>query len=260
MDSRLTFGEDVQNYDKYRPKYNCTVIHDICKYANIDSDSKIIEIGCGTGQATEHFLKKGFGVHAIELSDEMSKYVKDKFSCYQNFKIDTMEFEKYPIDGATIDLVYAATSFHWIREPFGFMKVKEILKQGGSMALFWNHPFVAREDDPLHMEIQQIYKWYADRGYRPKGKKQVENDEERYKTMQEKIVDSGFSDLEFHLYKDVRKFSSSEYINLLNTYSDHRKMEKDARRHFELQIADAINKHNGILKVYDTIDLYIAKK
>ena len=47
---------------------------------------------------------------------------------------------------------------------------------------------------------------------------------------------------------------------MLNTYSDHRAMPDDVRTRFECEIRAAIEKAGGFLKVYDTIDLYLAQK
>ena len=108
---------------------------------NISSNQKALEIGIGTGQATLPILQSGCKVTAIELGDNLTRYVKDKFNKYKNFNVINADFIKYPIKNETFDLVYCATAFHWLPLEQGYAKVKNILKDTGTIALFWNHPF-----------------------------------------------------------------------------------------------------------------------
>lgn len=55
MDKRLTFNEDVENYDKWRPTYCDQLFKDILEYSQVENGKKVIEIGIGTGQATKPF-------------------------------------------------------------------------------------------------------------------------------------------------------------------------------------------------------------
>ena len=60
--------------------------------------------------------------------------------------------------------------------------------------------------------------------YIPSNDKLIENDTEGYNKISETIESYGFRDLEVKLYHQIRVFNSSDYISLLNTYSDHRSM------------------------------------
>ena len=57
----------------------------------------------------------------------------------------------------------------------------------------------------------------------------------------------------------TRVFTAQEYIVLLGTYSDHIAMEENIREKFFEEIENAINQY-GIITVYDTIDLQLARK
>lgn len=258
-DKRLSFGENVENYDQWRPGYSRELYDDIYSYSHITDQFRIIEIGCGTGQATAKFLSDGYFVQAIEISETMCAYVAQKFSDYPNFKVSQGAFEEYALKENSADLIYSATAFHWINQEVGFSKIHQILKPGGSLALFWNHPFVGREDDPLHQRIQTIYNKYGELGYREKCGKPKEIDASIFNCMCEKIRNHGFREVECKIYRRVREFTAEEYVKLLNTYSDHRAMEETARINFEEEIAEAIRESGGKLQVYDTMDLYLGK-
>jgi len=255
MDKRFTFNEDVENYDKWRPRYCKELFNDIIQYSKLNENKKAIEVGIGTGQATVPFLETGCEVTAIELGKNLAEFTKEKFKEYKNFRVINTSFENFECDDNSFDILYSATTFHWIPEEIGYPKALSILKKGGTLALFWNKPYVNRQDDLLHQKIQSIYQ-----KYRFSNKKPVENDTERYNKIAKTIQSYGFRDLQVKLYHQTRVFNSSDYISLLNTYSDHRSMPEPTKQLFYNEIKNAIIEHGNVLKIYDTIDLYLARK
>lgn len=255
MDKRLTFNEDVEKYDKWRPTYGEELFKDIMAYFQMEQGKKALEIGIGTGQATRPFLKMGCELTAIELGKDLAEYSKLKFRGYKNFTVCNTSFEEFECPDDSIDIIYSATAFHWIPEDIGYPKVSKLLKTGGTLALFWNRPFVSRENDGLHQHIQSIYK-----KYRPSNTKIIENDTERYNNRSKTIHTYGFRDVEVKLYHLTRTFSSADYIALLNTYSDHRSMPSPTKERFEDELKEAIIQFGDVLHVYDTIDLHLARK
>lgn len=255
MRKNLIFDNNILEYDRLRPKYVEEMYEKIIHYSNLNKDNKILEIGCGTGQATERFLKAGAELLAIEPGEKMASFVSEKFCNYDNFKIINSLFEKADIQNENYDLVFSATAFHWVDEKVGYKKIYDVLKPNGTIALFWNKPFLNKKDDPLHREIQAIYKKYRSSESEP-----VEFDFELYEKRKRKIENNGFRSLEFNIYEGLREYSSEDYIKLLNTYSDHMATKLDIKNALENDIKIAIEKYGNIVKIHDIIDLYIAKK
>lgn len=253
MDKRLTFNEEVANYDKYRPRYCKELFDSIIEYAGLDGKKKAIEVGIGTGQATTPILQTGCFVSAIELGDKLASYSKAKFSEYDNFTIQNIAFEDYKFNGNSIDLIYSGTAFHWIPEEVGYRRAYDMLRSGGAIALFWNRPSVESVD--IHSDIQSIYA-----KYRPIIGASIKDNQEVYNKIMESINRYGFIDLQFKLMYQTRSLSAEEYVSLLNTYSDHRSMESDIRKQFYTEIKEVINRYGGNVTIHDTIDLYLAKK
>ena len=255
MNSRLIFDEDASNYDRWRPQYTAELFKNIIKYASLDVTKHVLEIGIGTGQATSPMLKTGCSVTAIDAGENMAMFSAKKFSSFPNFHIKHVTFEDYVADDNTYDLIFSATAFHWIAPDMGLKKIYRLLKPGGVLALFWNHPFVNRKDNTLHQSIQALYKQY-----RQKEKAPVEfssTDLYHYKNM---LTRYGFCDISARLFSTVRVLKAEEYIRLLNTYSDHRALNNEMRIIFENAVLTAIIRSGGKLAVYDTIDLYLARK
>lgn len=255
MDKRFTFNEDVKNYDKWRPTYCKELFNDIIQYSELNQNKKAIEVGIGTGQATVPFLMTGCDVTAIELGENLAEFSKEKFKEYKNFSVYNTSFEDFECDDNSFDILYSATAFHWILEEIGYPKALKLLKNDGTLALFWNKPSVNGENNLLHQKIQSIYQKYI-----PSNDKFIENDTERYNKISKTIESYGFRDLEVTLYHQIRVFNSSDYISLLNTYSDHRSMGESIKQLVYTEIENAILENGNVLNVYDTIELYLARK
>jgi len=249
------FDENVGVYEKWRPRYVEDMYSDIIAYASLSSQSSAIEIGIGTGQATEPFLRTGCAVTAIEIGKNLAEFVSCRYAGYPKFRVENTSFEEFAFEPQTVDLIYSATAFHWIPSEIGYPKAFDLLRSGGSIALFWNRPFVNRSNDPLHKEIQSVYM-----KYRGEVRTQPEYDENKYRSVQDAMSHYGFVDVRLKLYHTTRQFSGDDYVGLLNTYSDHLNMETSMRLRFEADIKKAIESFGGIVTVYDTIDLHMGRK
>jgi len=252
---RLKFNEDEANYDKWRPTYVPELFDEIIGYSGINETKQALEIGIGTGQATLPILQTKCKLTAIEVGEKLAEYSRRKFASFNNFEVVNIDFEGFCGNNNTFDLIYSATAFHWIPEEVGYTKVFDLLKSGGFLALFWNHPFVNRTDDLLHSEIRKVYN-----KYRPTDKQPVEFDKNDCTKTVEIIEHYGFTNSYSKLFFQARTFTAEGYIALLNTYSDHRALPENVKNGLENEITFAINSFGGKLHIYDTMDLYLAQK
>lgn len=257
MDIKYLFDEAVSNYEKRRPNYGTELFEDIINYAEINKDKSLIEIGCGTGQATEPLLKTNCKVTAVELGENLSSFTREKFKSYKNFNVVYSAFEDYDCDDNKFDMLYSATAFHWIPDEIGYKKAYRVIKNGGTLALFWNRPSINDKDNPLHQKIQSFYNELL-----PHWSYKVTNndDKSRYSNIINKIEQYGFMNIELKLYNNTRKITGVEYIELLNTYSDHLALEKTIKARLFNGIRTVIEQCGNELIINDTIDLYLARK
>ena len=175
---------------------------------------------------------------------------------YPNLSVRNLPFEEFWEADGSFDLIYSATAFHWIPEETGFQKAFRLLRSGGTLALWWNRPFPGKPGDGLFEDIQRVYE-----KYRPENRKKPREDRSAlYRKIRETVRSYGFSEPEFRLYNAERVFDADGYLGVLNTYSDHKNVPADAKRKFEAGIREAIEKHGNRLIVYDTVDLYLARK
>jgi len=260
MDLRKTFNEDIVNYDKWRPNY-CSELFDlIIQTAQLNVGKTALEIGCGTGQATGPILRTGCQVTAVELGEGLAAFTAEKFKQWNSLKVVQGEFEQYRGEANSMDLVFSATAFHWIPEEIGYPRVYRFLKPGGTLALFWNRPRANSESDPLHVDIQKVYDEFRSVGKFKEVKPNIKAEAERYVHILLTLEKYGFVQAECSLFNATRLFTPGEYISLLETYSDHRSMPEPEKSRFYDKIKQTIEQHGGIMKIYDTMDLYLAKK
>ncbi len=254
MELRETFNEDAANYDRYRPTYPPELFQDIFAYSDVGRNSSLVEIGVGTGKATSPFLEAGCQVRGVELGDRLSAFAAGKFRDYGNFTVHCGDFMEFPLEDASVDLVYSATAFHWLPQEAAYGKIRRCLKPGGTLAIFRIHPFPNRMSDDTNAANRRVYD-----KMRPSDQKIVEFSEADCEPTLAALRAWGFRDVEAKLYRRVRTLMTEEYIGLLNTYSDHRVLESELKQRFEEEMRKAINEVGGYIRIYDTIVLYLAR-
>ncbi|WMJ87427.1 class I SAM-dependent methyltransferase [Anaerocolumna sp. MB42-C2] len=250
-----TFNTVYSEYDKWRPTYPKELYEDIFNLIVIDKLSNVLEIGIGTGQATSPLLETGCSLTAIELGDQLAEYSKEKFKKYEKFHVINTAFQNFECPANSFDLIFSASAFHWIPEKIGYTKVFDLLKSGGVFARFANHPYKDKIRNEIHNAFEKIYSKYM-----PGLLAGVEYSEENAKNRANIACRYGFTDISYKLYHRTRTFTANEYTRLLGTYSDHIAIEETTRKKFFDEIREAIDVNGGIITLYDTIDLQLARK
>jgi SAM-dependent methyltransferase len=68
---RTTFTEDAELYDRVRSGYPPELFDDLAELTTVGKDRRVLEIGCGTAQATVPLAWRGCHVVAVELGEQM---------------------------------------------------------------------------------------------------------------------------------------------------------------------------------------------
>ena len=153
------FDESAIYYDKYRPSYPKEVIESIISISGINEKDKILEIGAGSGKATELFVNRGYNLTCIELGKNLAQKGIEKFKDTGQVEYIVGRFEE--IDGLdkNYDLVISAQAFHWVQKPLGYKRVSDVLKSNGYCALFWNK--YMNDGSLISDELTEICKEYG---------------------------------------------------------------------------------------------------
>ena len=255
-----TFDTAVSLYEKMRPGYVDDIYRAIFEYVHIDENSRVVEVGTGSGQATLPMLKMGCELTSVEYGENFSELLRNKFKEYERFKVITGKFEDVNLENNTFDLVFSATAFHWVPEEIGYPKLHSILKDGGAFARFANRPRICKDDPDFAAEIDNIYDDYYNNYYGLRSGTKAWFTEDKAKEISLIPAKYGFRDIKYYLFYRDRVFTAKEYVGLLGTYSDHIAIEESIRKEFFDRIEEAINEHGGSITINDTLDLELARK
>jgi SAM-dependent methyltransferase len=258
---RTTFDEAASLYDEVRPGYPQELFDDVVSLSGIQQAGRILEVGCGTGQATVPFAHRGYRILCIELGGNLAAVARRNLEGYPQSEVYIGAFEDWPLQEEAFDLAISATAFHWLDPTVAYPKVARSLREGGSLALFWNVHVHSDASEGFFEEVQRIYEREAPEIVGPEDHKALPRPHEVPDRTQE-IQDSGmFGKVTTRHYRWDEPYGSEAYLRVLSTYSGHRSLRDDTRERLFSGIADlADTKFGGrIVKGYLTT-LYVAHR
>ncbi|MGN1135411.1 MAG: class I SAM-dependent methyltransferase [Oscillospiraceae bacterium] len=147
------FSGKADNYDRYRPSYPTELVDWLFTKTGADT---VADIGAGTGKLTKLLLQKTPNVTAVEPNRDMLVRLQRNAPAA---KVIEAPAENTGISEHTIDLVTAATAFHWFDETRFKEECKRILTPNGRVAIIFNEKIIddiVRERDT----ISRIYCGY----------------------------------------------------------------------------------------------------
>ena len=124
------FNEVPELYDRVRPTYPRELFTDLVGITGLDKQSSVLEIGCGTGQATRSLAGLGGSVTAVELGADMAALARQRLAAFDNVEVETSSFEGWDDRGRCFDLLVAASSWHWVDPSVGWRRAHDVLQPG----------------------------------------------------------------------------------------------------------------------------------
>jgi ubiquinone/menaquinone biosynthesis C-methylase UbiE len=94
------FNEVPELYDRVRPTYPDELFADLVAITGMDRGSSVLEVGCGTGQATRSLAALGYPVTAIEPGTGMAALARQRLAAFRNIEVENSAFEEWD-DGCT---------------------------------------------------------------------------------------------------------------------------------------------------------------
>jgi ubiquinone/menaquinone biosynthesis C-methylase UbiE len=130
------FGNRVDNYAKYRPRYPDAMLQFIRTVA--PQSAIVADIGSGTGILTKQLLDAGLEVYAIEPNDPMRGEAERSLNTEPLFHSVKGSAESTPLLDQSMDLITSAQAFHWFDRGKAKAEFRRILRPGKWTALIWN--------------------------------------------------------------------------------------------------------------------------
>jgi SAM-dependent methyltransferase len=242
-----SFGAAAQLYDARRPRYPDQLIDDLLSRGA----QTVLDVGAGTGIASQQLLDKGADVLAVEPDPRMAEIAKEK-----GIPVEMSTFESWGPAKRNFDLVVFGQSFHWVNPSIALPKIHSLLSTGGQLALMWNR---LSPTDPTHSDFAEIYRDYMNPGSplidgSSIGIVETDGNTDR---LIASITASGFT-VEEHTYPRDDHYSAEHWLDLVFTYSNHLILAAEKASELRARLADRIGAQ-GVSVGGDTL-LILAKR
>lgn len=216
---KVTFDTVADRYHQARPSYPDELYEALLSLTGLAPGARLLEVGCGTGKATLPLAERGFSITCLEPGPQLAAAAARNLAGFGDVRIVRQAFEDWqPADAEPFDLVYAATSWHWIDPAVGYKLAWRSLRPGGHLAIWsaW-HVFPA-DGDPFFRELQEVYdeigegmgegNWYFAPGELPDDRAAIEGSG--------LFAVTGIRHFDWEI-----RYTAEQYIALLGTFSSH---------------------------------------
>ncbi|MDD3867754.1 MAG: class I SAM-dependent methyltransferase [Eubacteriales bacterium] len=151
MANEQIFNNRTENYTKGRPGYANGVL-ELLFNSILKPNYKIADVGSGTGIFAKAFIDRGFDVYCVEPNEEMRTEAKKIFAGNPHFISVAASAETTTLPEHSIDLITAASAFHWFDAKMFHKECQRILKPNGIFFAVangrdYNDPFTLRQHE-----------------------------------------------------------------------------------------------------------------
>jgi SAM-dependent methyltransferase len=248
---RATFDKGAEGYDAARPEAPPEVFDDLVELARLVPGSRVLEIGCGTGQQTRPLAERGFSVLAVELGASLAELARRKLAGYPDVEIVTSSFEDWDPAGELFDAVVSFNAFHWIDPDVRFSKTAAVLKPGGSLGVFGSLFVVHAGADPAWLEVVDDEASTA--GFEPRHVDDLRDRSDDF------TKDGHFDAVIRRTYLRDLTYDADAYIALLASMSTYRRLGAEEREQLFERIARRIAEGGSVRPTRADV-LYVARR
>lgn len=224
---RETFNEVAELYDRARPRYPASLVEELTRATDLGPDSRVLEIGPGTGQLTLPLAESGCRITAVELGDAMAQVARRRLRGFPRVDVRVADFERWELPDEPFDLVVCATAFHWIDPAVRLVKTARALRPGGHLALILTEHVAGGTEDFFRLAQECYERW--DPATPPGLRLQPASEIVFAETSQLNGSDLFETPVPVRVTQDIT-YTADQYIDVLLTYSGHRALDAKARQ------------------------------
>lgn len=250
---RLVFGTVAADYDAHRPGYPDELFDGLL--GAVGPDARALDAGAGTGKVAGALADRGLAGTAVEPDPEMAALARHRLAG-RGWEVVVGELETCDADDASYDLFTCGQAWHWIDPDRGLDRVRRLLRPGGLAAIFWNRPDFA--DLPaLRTDMDAVYARLA-----PDMQSSIASSTMPAKGGPPPVAPApdGFTDAEVRTHRQVVRYSSSSWVALLGTHSNHVLLEPEHRAELHAAVAGVIDAHGGAFDLAYRCETWTARR
>jgi len=250
-----SFDQVADLYERSRPGYPQSVFERMLEFAGIGSSARLLEVGTGTGKATMPLAQRGLDILGLEPGQRLAEIARARLSQFPNVRIQTVSFEDWNEPLGAFDLVFIAQAFHWLASD-RLTKVARTLRRPGAVAVFGNSAALA--SGAVHDSVQAAYRrhaaWLSERDHARDWYSSSDSP-----IFRELLASPLFAETRCEIVAWEQVLSSTEYCDLLATYSDHSTLPGAQLRELLGAVRNAIDAHGGTASVAYKTGLFLAR-
>ncbi len=248
-----SFKKVGESYHIGRKDYPKKLIEDIIKISDINKDSLILDVGCGTGKSTIPFAKMKSKIIGIDISENMLKIARIFSAKNKNISYEQISFEKFASPPSSFDLILFGTAIHWLDPKIVYKKTGNLLKKNGYLALFWE-PIGSLCKKIRLLGVEEIF---------------IRNCPNYPKNLSSSVTKTkikGIMKTRFFAkpiikkYKFIQKYTQEEFLSLVSSYSWVISLNKKKKNNLIREVKMFLDKKENLIKFQTGIYLIMAKR
>jgi SAM-dependent methyltransferase len=267
LDARRRFDRVADTYDRVRPAYPPELFADLAVLA--PNRDVVLEIGCGTGQATRDLATIAGSVHCVELGQELARIARTNLAAHTNVHIEVGAFEGMDAPPQTFDLIFSATAFHWIEPAIGYQLAARLLRADGALALATHAHVSGGSERDIADDIGACHRrhcpdigaWQLPTATDVVAAAHAGGDISQVWCRVERNfhgptrVDDLFDTPTVRTYDWLQAYTSNDYVAFLDTLAPYGALEADTKARLFADLTEIIDRHldGTILKRFVTI-------
>jgi len=203
--------------------------------SNLNTDSKILEIGTSNSLASLPLLSLGLDVKSVEINSKKSVQKDNERIQFKNLSFDETEFTT-----DFYDLIYITKPNEINKSHPAFNKSYNLLNSAGKLAIIEMIPIVnseAKNFSPIEKELFKEYFNYT-----------LLSEEDDFKISHSEYQKDIFTINNFHIFYTLESYTLDEYVNFIKSFPEFEILTKEVQEGILTKIEKAVVEDSSIEK------------